>query len=199
MRTTPEETERNNQIILDTAIRLFSQKGYNAVNIQDIADEIGITKGPLYYRYKSKAKLFEAALEKMAKEQVQEYERIFTQDKSFFVLVREDLQYCMKDYAFTQYTFDDIAMLEEELADARIIMKECTQAIYVIKEKAVKKAMEQGELKEGTDPRHVVNLMFVYALGIHETLHKQNMIKTQEEIDECIDDYVYLLKHKYGN
>lgn len=40
--------------VLDAAARVFNEKGYDATSIQDIADEIGILKGSLYYYISSK-------------------------------------------------------------------------------------------------------------------------------------------------
>lgn len=50
------------QQILSTAGRLFSQRGYFGVSMQDIADELSITKAALYYHYKSKDELAEILL-----------------------------------------------------------------------------------------------------------------------------------------
>jgi AcrR family transcriptional regulator len=40
--------------VLDVAARVFHDKGYDATTIQDIADELGILKGSLYYYISSK-------------------------------------------------------------------------------------------------------------------------------------------------
>jgi AcrR family transcriptional regulator len=40
--------------VLDAAARVFNAKGYDATTIQDIADEVGILKGSLYYYISSK-------------------------------------------------------------------------------------------------------------------------------------------------
>ena len=40
--------------VLDAAARVFHAKGYEATSIQDIADEVGILKGSLYYYISSK-------------------------------------------------------------------------------------------------------------------------------------------------
>ena len=48
--------------IMDTARRLFTERGYNAVSIQDIADELGISKGNLTYHFRRKEQIVEALL-----------------------------------------------------------------------------------------------------------------------------------------
>jgi AcrR family transcriptional regulator len=40
--------------VLDAATRVFHEKGYDATSIQDIADEVGILKGSIYYYISSK-------------------------------------------------------------------------------------------------------------------------------------------------
>ena len=44
--------------ILDTAGRLFSQRGYFGVSMSQIASEVGITKAALYYYFDSKEEIY---------------------------------------------------------------------------------------------------------------------------------------------
>lgn len=43
--------------ITDKSIELFEQKGFTQTSIQDIVDELGVTKGTFYYYYSSKEQL----------------------------------------------------------------------------------------------------------------------------------------------
>lgn len=40
--------------LVEAAVRIFSEKGYDGSSLQDIAERIGILKGSIYYYYKSK-------------------------------------------------------------------------------------------------------------------------------------------------
>lgn len=51
--------------ILKEALRLFAEKGYNAVYVGEIADAVGIKAPSLYKHYKSKQDIFNAILEEM--------------------------------------------------------------------------------------------------------------------------------------
>ena len=51
--------------ILLTALRLFAKNGYEAVSVNDIASEIGITKGALYKHYRNKRDIFDCIVERM--------------------------------------------------------------------------------------------------------------------------------------
>ena len=53
VRTIKEPSERRNDI-LDAARRLIYTKGYEQMTIQDILDELGISKGAFYHYFDSK-------------------------------------------------------------------------------------------------------------------------------------------------
>lgn len=52
--------EDTKQRILDEALRLFSQSGYDAVSVERIASAVGIKAPSLYKHFKSKQKIFDA-------------------------------------------------------------------------------------------------------------------------------------------
>lgn len=49
-------TERSVEV-LDAAAKVFARQGYDATSIDDIADELGATKGRVYHYYRSKTDL----------------------------------------------------------------------------------------------------------------------------------------------
>lgn len=53
-----EERPDGRAAVLDAAARAFMREGYAATSIDDVADELGATKGRIYYYYRSKADLF---------------------------------------------------------------------------------------------------------------------------------------------
>ena len=59
----PEETE---QIILDAALKLFIEKGYEQTTILDIVGEMGsLTRGAFYHHFKTKEEVFFALTDKL--------------------------------------------------------------------------------------------------------------------------------------
>lgn len=62
MARTPQVKDRREQIV-QAALRVFAQKGYDRATNQDIADEAGITPGLIYHYFKSKQDLLKAAIE----------------------------------------------------------------------------------------------------------------------------------------
>jgi len=61
---------RRNEI-LDVALKLVYSKGYDRMTIQDMLDELQISKGAFYHYFDSKADVLDAIVERMVTEQVE--------------------------------------------------------------------------------------------------------------------------------
>jgi AcrR family transcriptional regulator len=75
----PEEYQQKRGEILDAATRLIYTKGYEQMSIQDILDELSISKGAFYHYFDSKQALLEAIIERMMAE-VDKFLRPIVQD-----------------------------------------------------------------------------------------------------------------------
>jgi TetR/AcrR family transcriptional regulator, mexJK operon transcriptional repressor len=64
-RPTREEAERRHRGLLATAFRLFLEKGWDGVSIEEISRQSGVAKGFIYARYPDKAALFVGAIERL--------------------------------------------------------------------------------------------------------------------------------------
>jgi AcrR family transcriptional regulator len=53
-------------VLLEAAARVFARRGYDGASISEITSEAGLTSGAIYAHYSSKAELFNAALERYA-------------------------------------------------------------------------------------------------------------------------------------
>jgi AcrR family transcriptional regulator len=59
----PGKAEATRQSILEAAARIFRRDGYSAARLSDIAAEIGMKAGSLYYHFGSREALVEAVME----------------------------------------------------------------------------------------------------------------------------------------
>ena len=50
--------------IMDVALHMFSERGYEAVSIRDICGEVGIKESTLYYHFKNKKDILDSLIEK---------------------------------------------------------------------------------------------------------------------------------------
>lgn len=75
--------------IMDAAVRLFSERGYNGVSVREITEAAGITKPTLYYHFGSKQGLCEAILTSLFQEQRAREEQILRNYSSPIEQLRE--------------------------------------------------------------------------------------------------------------
>lgn len=61
-----KEPEKRKHEILETAMTVFYEKGYDKTKISDIADKIGVAQGLCYRYFPSKEVLFDSAIEQYA-------------------------------------------------------------------------------------------------------------------------------------
>jgi AcrR family transcriptional regulator len=59
-----QRSEETRSRILESAIKLFSIRGYNKASVDDICTEAGISKGAFYHHFESKQALFRALLDR---------------------------------------------------------------------------------------------------------------------------------------
>lgn len=69
---------KTKQTILQNAKKLFSQQGFNATSVNEIAEASNINKAMLYYYFKSKADIYEIVVQGILSDI---YEKIITSDR----------------------------------------------------------------------------------------------------------------------
>lgn len=69
-RTQAERTAATRALLLDSARKLFADKGFNAVSTEAIVAAAGVTRGALYHQFDDKAALFAAVYEDVERDLV---------------------------------------------------------------------------------------------------------------------------------
>ena len=60
-----DPSEKTKSEILGTAARLFQERGWANVNIEDVVKEVGVTRGAFYHYFKSREDLIVAVVDKL--------------------------------------------------------------------------------------------------------------------------------------
>lgn len=88
--------ENTKKIILEKALELFAEKGYDSVSVGEIAKAVGIKAPSLYNHYPSKKAIFDAIVEVTAAQYERDTDKIdihvqnSRQDISVFTNITED-------------------------------------------------------------------------------------------------------------
>lgn len=56
-KTRAERVRQTRERIVTVALTLFAEKGYEATSLQDIANEMGLTKPAVFYHYRGKQEI----------------------------------------------------------------------------------------------------------------------------------------------
>jgi AcrR family transcriptional regulator len=67
-----QRSQETREALIDTARRLFAERGYSDVGTEEIVRSAGVTRGALYHHFAGKVELFEAVYEQVERELVQD-------------------------------------------------------------------------------------------------------------------------------
>jgi AcrR family transcriptional regulator len=68
------------QELLDAALELFAEKGYDHTSINDIIEKVGVTKGAFYYYFKSKEEVLDEIVDKFNEYDAQIFRQVMAEN-----------------------------------------------------------------------------------------------------------------------
>jgi AcrR family transcriptional regulator len=72
--TRAQSRQRTRDLLLDSAARVFAQRGYHAASVEEIAEQAGFSKGAVYANFPTKERLFLAVWDRAQERQEQAFE-----------------------------------------------------------------------------------------------------------------------------
>ena len=81
--------EERRQEIIDTAMKVFYEKGYEKTSISDIAREMNVAQGLCYRYFSSKEELFDTALDQYAGRQVEQISTVLDEQMSLADIIEK--------------------------------------------------------------------------------------------------------------
>jgi len=142
--------------IIEAAAKCFSERGYTKTTMDKIAEEAGVSKGTLYWYFKSKEELFVELKERQISKVLKQLENLFAQKKAFNIkLMRAISTY----FSYLVPEKREVARLNVEfLSEApkiprlnRMLKRQYQRVLDLIRS-TIEKAMERGELRKDIDP-----------------------------------------------
>lgn len=146
----PDPQERR-QEILDAAMRCFARTGYHSTSMDDIVAESGLSKGTLYWYFKSKRELFFALFENILNEMIEPLPALLEIDAPVVERLRllgmatADAVINSTELASFPLNFMMEAWLDDSVSDHYFAM---LQKFADILEKLLKEGIANGELRE---------------------------------------------------
>ncbi len=141
------------EIILNTATRLFSEKGYHNTALAEVAKLTGVAEGTIFYHFKTKEDLFAAILENIKLNLVEKYNEFFRERQ--FANGLERLESSIYFYLFLVGTMEEIFLILHrydayELAQGNPVFRRHFAEIYNfildVFEKAILEGQQDGSI-----------------------------------------------------
>lgn len=191
MPRTPKQNEAMRQAtkekIQTAAIKLFTQKGFAATSVQDIASSADISTGLMYRHYKTKEDLYSSIVLEAA-EELGEIIMLLQSDTSPKQLIQEFTEEILsdltKDDEFARYMvlITQAFFSEDFLPEVKVLLR---QNKLLIDQMAclIEKGQKLGEFKYG-DPHAMAQYYFSTIQGLSETrfILKERFIAPTSEI-----------------
>lgn len=185
-----EETVKNKrEEILVQAANLFRKKGFSGTSMQDIARDVGILKGSIYYYFNSKSEIFREVLNKGISPVLKNAEYIMSKDLSPDGKLREllssHIHYIMQNnYSLILY-FQEKEKISAEETKKYVESRNKYEKIF-------KDVLAQG-IKEGIFPKVDITLTVYAILGMCNWIVQWYNPKGTLKPQEIIDHMVYLV------
>lgn len=143
-----KDTDRTStkDLILQLATKLFLEKGYPVVSMDDVAQKCNVTKATVYYYYKTKADLFTDGVVQLMVRISHKIREILATDmplkEQLFILAKVHLEATIdvNIHAFMKEAKNSLS------TEQQLLIKEAENKMYGTLEEAFKNAMASGQL-----------------------------------------------------
>ena len=184
MQKRAEKMSQLKNVILDTAVEVFSQKGYKATTMQDIADTLHMTRTPLNYHFKNKKVLYEEVVRRYLRNRRADYERIDRESESFSDMIWSHLQRCVN---VVEETFLLDGLPEDEFQELAAYNAETDAYLWTMKKNFILRAIESGELRSDLNVDTLVDFLYVQFYGLLRIARDLPREAVMKQID-CVAD-----------
>ena len=163
----PKQGERRNrdQEVMAAAVRIFFEKGYTGASLQDVATEVGVLKGSLYYYFASKEDLLLRIMKESHAQSEAIYQEIEAQELAPLDELAALLKALMKWYLgnverVAIYFNERRRLTGTRLEEVQVEGRRFEQRLYDL----LVRAREDGQVSEDLDLRLTMRL-FLGALN----------------------------------
>lgn len=118
----PATNKQGAEALLDAAERLFLERGYANVSMQQIAEAVGFTKGATYYHFQGKEELFLAVSKRLAANLHDRLLAPFEEDVPFEEQLRRSAKAVMESFH---------GDMQRWWSDAAVVFSEETKATFI--------------------------------------------------------------------
>ncbi|PEP53192.1 TetR family transcriptional regulator [Bacillus wiedmannii] len=157
--------------VLDAAMQLFWEKGYEATSLSDLTSRMGIQRPSIYSAFGDKKELFEAALRRYTmsrasdiRNRLQSHSSVKEAFSIFFAdVVNKEYAGDLSKGCFCINTMVELAPHDERF---EILTREHQMYLAVIFQETIERGIQSGELEVNTDAKSLAQALIVSLIGL---------------------------------
>jgi AcrR family transcriptional regulator len=179
---------KTKNLIFDSAIKIFSGKGYNGATMDEIAMNAGVAKGTLYYHFRSKEEIFKYIIDEGVRIIRDEIQTAVKNEKDPIEKLRKifkvQLNLVHRNRDFFKVIASQLWGKEIRQLNLRNIIEKYISDIEVY----VKEAMDAGKIKKGNTRLIAYSLLGnFFSSSIYQISTGEDQI---EYTVQCVMDYI---------
>jgi len=157
--------------VLEAAMQLFWEKGYEATSLSDLTSRMGIQRPSIYSTFGDKRELFEAALRRYTtsrasdiRSTLQKYPSVKEAFSIFFAdIITKEYEEDLSKGCFCINTMVELAPHDEKF---EVLTREHQMYLAVIFQETIERGIQTGELDANTDAKSLAQALIVGLIGL---------------------------------
>ena len=172
MRRTKEEAAVTRATLLKTALSVFSAKGYAAATLDDVAKAARVTRGAIYWHFKSKADLYNTLIQEFSARGAAVVQQAVAEGGTLIEVLRRVFvrQCALIEEDKEARAVMELALfktgLDPELQAGRKKQVEAGNALLEGITRAMQQGMVQGLLRSDMDPADLARAFIAFENGV---------------------------------
>lgn len=188
MRRTKEEAEKTRQDIFEAGLRVFSERGFAAATMSDVAKEAGTTRGAIYWHFRNKDAFVEEILARLSEQFKGVMADATESDRPFLEVVRVAFKQLLR-----RFVEDWQFRAMKELAVRSVLNRDGMPTPEILFEHdamgydVIQKAIEEGEIYAGWNATTACLALSSLVSGLFVQIIDLEMDLTEKQIDDLAD------------
>lgn len=166
----PDVSEERRNQILEAAARVFARAGFHEARMEDIRQEVGLSKGILYWYFKSKDDLITALLQQLFERDLSSLEALLRQEGTVSERLLLYIDYSAADLEqaadLLPISYEFYALATRQ-ASVRDFLKEYFDKYRQVLAALVQQGVERGEFRP-VNAHHIASILVAVSEGLLE-------------------------------
>ena len=163
----PQYTDDAKRRIIRAAMEAMAESGYENVAVDDVARRIGVTKGAVYWYFKSKSALIQEVLVTMENRLY-----VFASDPIFNQPDKREVPPAFDRISFSEESrkslLSEIGLLDSVGDDIPEVTPESVRELVYVLEKAIEREQKSGHIRSLSDTKTLALALAVLCCGVQK-------------------------------